>query len=202
MRFSNSSFLGHVATCKSRIQVPIAAVFLLALVLAACSRSEAPATAEGGKAGSSGGGKTYTAEGISCELYTVDDAAEVLGTPAEQIKVNAQQLYPGNLNCSFNGGGLDRRVSFNLSISTSSEDAAVEMAQYRDHLVTASRVKPFRDDLTGGPYSPVEGLGDEALWTAVNGSLTVRKGNLSIQINLPKARDLQRGVARKILSRL
>jgi len=172
----------------------IAALLLLAVVLTACSRSESPTTA--------GGGTVYSAEQVSCALFSVDDAAAVLGVPAADIKAYAQELYPGNQDCSFNGGGLDKLVSFNLSLAPSSEEAATDMAQYRGHLEIARGVKPFKDDLADGAYSEVEGLGDEALWTAVNGTLSVRKENFSLQITLPKVRDLQRGIAEKILSRL
>ncbi|MEJ2592169.1 MAG: hypothetical protein P8178_12360 [Candidatus Thiodiazotropha sp.] len=169
------------------------------LALAACSGSESPA--EGAKSQAPPSGENYPAERISCDLYTLDDAAALLDVPADQIKVNTQQNYPGNLDCSYNGGGLDRLIAFNLSLASSSDDAMVEMAQYRDHLKTAKSVQPFKD-VAGEAYELVAGLGDEAMWTPVNGSLTVRKGNLSVQINLPKARDSQRGIAEKILSRL
>ena len=169
------------------------------LALVACSGSESPA--QGAKRQAPRSGENYTAERISCDLYTVDDAAALLGVPADQIKASSQQNYPGNQDCSYNGGGLDKLIGFNLSLASSSDDAMVEMAQYRDHLKTAKSVQPFKD-VAGEAYEMVAGLGDEALWTPVNGSLTVRKGNLSVQINLPKARDSQRVIAEKILSRL
>lgn len=175
---------------------------LLAVLLAACSRSESPATAGGEKGGSAGSDDVYSAERVSCALFSLDDAAAVLGVPVSEIKANAQELYPGNQDCNYNGGGLDKLVGFNLSLSPSSQEAATDMAQYRSHLEIAKGVKPFKDDLADGAYSEVEGLGDEALWTAVNGTLSVRKGNLSLQISLPKERDVQRGIAQKILSRL
>lgn len=193
---NKSRVLLKVAASGWVIPVLIAAV---GLALAACSGSEAPA--EGAKGQAPRSGENYMAERISCDLYTLDDAAALLGVPADQIKVNTQQNYPGNQDCSYNGGGLDKLIAFNLSLASSSDDAAVEMAQYRDHLKTAKSVQPFKD-VAGEAYEPVVGLGDEALWTPVNGSLTVRKGNLSVQINLPKARDSQRGIAEKILSRL
>ena len=36
----------------------------------------------------------------------------------------------------------------------------------------------------------------------MNGTLTVRRGNLSLQISLPKDREVQVGMAKKILSLL
>jgi hypothetical protein len=46
----------------------------------------------------------------------------------------------------------------------------------------------------------IGGLGDEALWTNVNGSLTVRRGNLTIQVMAPHDRRRQVAVADKLLA--
>ena len=89
-----------------------------------------------------------------------------------------------------------------LGSCTMKLNAATEMAQYRSHLEVAWGVEPFRDAAGEGAYTDVNGLGDEALWTGVNGSLAVRKGNLSLQISLPKDRSAQETVARTFLSRL
>lgn len=167
------------------------AVLPLAMILGACSSST-----------SSDGGAVYTAEQVGCALFSRDDAAAVLGVPAADIQVTSEELYAGNWNCGFNGGGLDKLVSFNITLSPGVEEAAMDMAQYRSHLETASGTSPFREDLADGAYSEVDGLGDEALWTAVNGTLTVRQGNFSLQISLPKDREVQAGIARKILAPL
>ncbi|MDD3448363.1 MAG: hypothetical protein PHF72_04960 [Gammaproteobacteria bacterium] len=166
------------------------AVLPLALILGACSGSTSP------------GGAVYTAEQVSCALFSRDDAAAVLGVPAAAIRATAEELYAGNWDCGFNGGGPDRLVGFNITLSPGVEEAAVDMARYRSHLETASGTRPFREGLAEGAYSEVDGLGDEALWTAVNGTLAVRQGNLSLQIRLPKDRDVQVGMARRILAPL
>ena len=76
------------------------------------------------------------------------------------------------------------------------------MDQYRRHLDIAGNTKPFKDDLEGEAYSNISGIGDEALWTAVNGTLTMRKGNVSLQIQQPKNKNMQIKIAKEILSRL
>jgi len=171
-------------------------LLLITLVLGACSQSEPAAMAGGGKS------KTYTGDQLNCDLFTQEDAATLFGVPAPQIKVASEVLYEGNWNCSFNGGGLDKLLSFNISFSPKIETAVLEMAQYRSHLEVARGVKPFKDDRAEGAYSEVDGLGDEALWSAVNGTLTVRQGNASLQISLPKTREVQRAIAQTLLSRL
>ena len=46
----------------------------------------------------------------------------------------------------------------------------------------------------------IGGLGDEALWTNVNGALSVRRGNLMIQVMAPRDRKKQIAVADKLLA--
>jgi hypothetical protein len=169
---------------------------MISLALMACSQSEAPAGAEGDK------GPVYTAEQVNCGLFTSTDAAALLDVPVANVKTASEALYEGNWNCSYNGGGLDKLLSFNLSLSPNVQSAMTEMAQYRGHLEVARGVKPFKEDLANGAYTEIEGLGDEALWTAVNGTLTVRRGNASLQISLPKEQETQIAVAKQLLSRL
>lgn len=192
---------------KERSQVRVGggrwvAVLLLSMAVGACSDSDSTGKEEGGAGHASGTPAIYSAEKAGCGLFTREDAAAVLGVPAAEVTVDSQELYAGNWNCSFTGGGMDQMVNFNLSLSESSDEAARDMAQYRSHLETARGVKPFKDDAGEGPYSEVAGLGDEALWTGVNSTLAVRKGNLSLQISLPQDRSAQEEVARRFLSRL
>jgi hypothetical protein len=175
---------------------PLTPLLLLPMILGACSQSESSAMAGGLK------GQVYSDEQVNCDLFSREDAAVLLGVPAASIKMASEALYEGNWNCNYNGGGLDKLLSFNLSLSPDVKKAVVEMAQYRGHLEVARGVKPFKEDLANGAYTEIEGLGDEALWTAVNGTLTVRRGNASLQISLPKEREAQVIIAEKLLSRL
>jgi len=169
---------------------------LLSLLLTACSQSESPTGAGGGK------GPVYTAEQVNCDLLTATDAADLLEVPVSKVKTASEALYEGNWNCSYNGGGLDKLLSFNLSLSPDVQSAKTEMAQYRGHLEIARGVKPFKEETAKGAYTVIEGLGDEALWTSVNGTLTVRRGNASLQVSLPKERETQVAIAKQLLSRL
>ncbi|MBK9236941.1 MAG: hypothetical protein IPO19_13360 [Rhodoferax sp.] len=45
-------------------------------------------------------------------------------------------------------------------------------------------------------------LGDEAVWTDINGTLTVRKANASIQVTLPKAKTDQIKLAQAVVAKL
>ena len=180
------------------VQIPArqGLALLLSLLLTACSQSDSPAGAGGDK------GPVYTAEQVNCDLLTATDAATLLEVPVSKVKAASEALYEGNWNCSYNGGGLDKLLSFNLSLSPDVQTAMTEMAQYRGHLEIARGVKPFKEEMAKGAYTVIEGLGDEALWTAVNGTLTVRRGNASLQVSLPKERETQVVIAKQLLSRL
>lgn len=178
---------------------------LLGFALAACSPSETPEKRDSGKEKTvtkSVSPKLYDASRVNCSLLTYDDAAAILGVSAGEIQVESEELYAGNWQCGYKGGSLDKMVSLNISISESVKDAVNNMDQYRGHLQIAKGTEPFKDDLAKGAYSDISGLGDDALWTAANGTLTVRKGNVSLQVQLPKEREAQVKVAEKFLARL
>lgn len=179
-------------------------ILSLELAVGACSQSETPekATGKATPAAESSRPKLYEASRINCSLFTREDAAAILGLPAAEIQVDAQEGYAGNWQCGYKGGSFEKMVNFNVSRSKSVEEAVADMAQYRGHLDVAKNVKPFKDDLENGAYSDISGVGDDALWTAVNGTLSVRKGNVSLQVQLPKGKDTQIRVAKEFLSRL
>jgi hypothetical protein len=64
------------------------------------------------------------------------------------------------------------------------------MERYRDNLVVAGETAPWKGKLPKGAYSDLSGpgLGDDAVWTDINGSLTVRKGNVKVQVMTPKGK--------------
>jgi len=183
----------------------LAGVLALGLFIGACSQSETPEKKESGKdkqAAVSSKPRLYEASRVNCSMFTADDAAAILGVPVEQIQRDSQELYAGNWQCTYEGGSSDKVVNFNISLEESVEDAISSMDQYRGHLEIARGTEPFKDDLAKGAYSDISGIGDDALWTAVNKTLTVRKGNISIQVQLPNEKETQIKVAEKVLARL
>ena len=70
------------------------------------------------------------------------------------------------------------------------------------HLSTAGGTAPFKDKLPKGAYSDISGLGDEAVWSDVNGSLAVRKGALTLQFMAPKGKLEQIKAAEAVLKKL
>jgi hypothetical protein len=61
---------------------------------------------------------------------------------------------------------------------------------------------PQYKDLPAGAYSDIGGLGDEAIWTDVNGSLTARKGNITVQVLMPRDKGDQIKVVEAFLAKL
>jgi hypothetical protein len=177
------------------------------LVLAGCSPSDSP-DKEASKDQQTSPAipiskpKVYAADKINCSTFTADDAAAILGVPATEIQLDAQELYAGNYLCGYKVESSEKMVSFNISLAKSGQDAANDMAQYRQHLDIAKNTKPFKDNLAKGAYSDISGIGDDALWTDVNGTLMVRKGNLSLQVQLPKEKEAQLKVAQRFLLHL
>ena len=173
---------------------------LVGFMLVACSK---PSTTEQNAARTNSTPTLYTVEQVRCDAVSVEDAAAILGVEASAIEARSEELYPGNTQCTFEAGGsLENILSFNISVAETVDEAANEMDQYRSHLEVARETEPFEDDLAEGAYSDIEGLGDEAIWTKANKTLTVRKGNVSLQVLMPNDRDAQVAVVKKFLKKL
>jgi len=181
-------------------------VFALGFVPGACSKSSPTGQeAVGTKTAipARAAARLYTSEQARCDAVTAEDAAGFLGVQVSTVEAKAEELYPGNIQCSFvSGGSYNTMVSFTITISERIDEAAKEMAQYRSHLEVAGGTKPFKDDLARGAYTDIDHLGDEALWTEANRTLTVRKGNVSLQVQTPHDRNAQIGIAKIFLGRL
>lgn len=194
-----------------RLSVPIMVTvgILIIFALGACQRTQTSDTRNSGdgpvSAGSSrsgGAGTFYKPEDVNCSLFAADDASAILGVPADRITVKSGEAYRGFWMCSYNGGGPAQRVAFSIKAATSVEEAEAEMERYRSYLKTAGERSSFKEKLPEGAYSEIGDLGDEAVWTDMNLSLTVRQGNISIRTTMPKIKMDQIKVAQKILSRL
>jgi uncharacterized protein with GYD domain len=136
----------------------------------------------------------------NCAGFTAQDAASVLGVPAEAMTAQPQELYAGSWKCSFSGG--DKTLAFTVTAARSVEEASRRMEQYRAHLRTTGSAEPFKANLPNGAYADVRDVGDEAVWTDMNFSLTARRGNVSIRVLMPKDRRVQIEAARKFLEKL
>jgi hypothetical protein len=182
-----------------RLTSLIAVCILLIFSGGACKKSQ-PEGPSGGPQFKTA--KLYKPDMASCNGFTTEDAAGILGLPLKNVKEKSEELYTGNWQCTFESGGLGKTLSFNVSVANSAEEAERNLQQYRAHLETAGSVSPFKENLPKGAYSDVSGLGQEAVWTDINLSLAVRQGNVTIRVTMPKDKSLQIKVAEKFLSKL
>ncbi len=150
--------------------------------------------------GARNGEKTYKIDLKNCVGFTAADAAKILGVPAANLTARSEEVYETLRMCSFtpkNGKGL----SFSIAVAKSAKDAKSDMEQLRSHLETAAGTAPFKDKLPKGAYSDISGLGDEAVWTDVNSTLNVRKGNITIQVITPSDKMVQIKIAEAVLAK-
>jgi len=179
------------------------------VVAAACGRapgSEAKGGAAPGPAAATrsagGAGLVAAAALASCGGFGAAQAAELLGIPASDISDRSSDLTPTLRMCTFSGrDAASQMISFSLSLESSVDEAKRTYAQMKDNIPIAQHAQE-----SAGAHSDdsalieIEGLGDEALWTNVNGALTVRRGNLMIQVMAPRDRRKQIAVADKLLT--
>jgi hypothetical protein len=138
-------------------------------------------------------GTTLRIDPADCAGFSSRDAAPFLGATDSQVVRKAERLSSTLYMCSYALGAASPGVAFSVELVPDVKRAAAEMERYRDNLMTAGETPPWKGRLPKGAYSDLSGpgLGDEAVWTDINGALTVRKANVKIQVTLPKGKMAQ-----------
>jgi hypothetical protein len=74
---------------------------------------------------------------------------------------------------------------------------------YIRNLELTAETAPFKSKLPKGAWSDIlgEGLGHEAVWTDVKGTLTARKGNITIHLSMPGDKIGKINVGKAVLSK-
>lgn len=157
-----------------------------------------PAHGQGGSTGD----KVYHLDMRNCGGFTSEDAAKIVNLPASRLAARTQKLESASWTCTFSSPD-GKGVSFTVSVSANARKASDEMEELRGNLELAAETPPFKDKLPGGAYSEISGpgLGDESVWTDVNGTLTVRKGNITVQVLMPSGKMEQIKVAQAFLAK-
>lgn len=183
----------------SRMEV----VLLVAVLAQACGGGEPER--QGGALGSARGGQLVSAEAVrSCAGFSAEDAAQVLGIPGA-IEEASEDIHETLRACSYRSTTDPMTgVAFTLATSESVEEAVDGMAYGRE---MAGLAKGSIEAVTGaasgaGPLEEVEGIGDEAYWMEINGTLNVRVKNVEIQVQAPDDREQQKEVARRVVEGL
>lgn len=148
-------------------------------------------------------GGIATVNAADCAGFTAKDAAPFLAAPAEKLVRKVEKITGTLTVCSFAVGKAAPGVAFSIEVEASAKKSAEQMERYRENLSTAGDTAPWKGKLPKGAYSDImgPGLGDEAVWTDINGALTVRKMNVTIQVTLPKAKLEQIKVAQAVLAK-
>jgi hypothetical protein len=146
------------------------------------------------------GKKVYTLDMTRCAGFTPQDAAQILGVAASKLTAKTEKMASDLWSCSFSAPD-GKGVAFSISIAKDAKKAAMEMDRLRNNLEVAAGTAPFKNKLPKGAYSEISGLGEESVWTDVNGTLTVRKGNITIQVLMPAGKMEQIKVVQAFLAK-
>ena len=101
--------------------------------------------------------------------------------------------------CAFTVG-RNPAIAFSLVVAASARRAVADLERYRDDLAAESETARWKGKLPNGVYSDMFGTGDEAVWTDINGTMTVRRENVTVQFTLPKGKDAQAQLAREVVA--
>lgn len=145
-------------------------------------------------------GKIYKPDMDNCAGFTVADAAEVMSLPAATITAKTEKKRDGLWMCTFSTDQTS--LSFSVELAESETEAAIDMARYRENLELEAGTASFRGRLPRGAWSEVLPLGEESTWTDITRTLTVRQGNLTIQVQPPTDKLLQIRLVRAFLKKL
>jgi hypothetical protein len=140
-------------------------------------------------------------DGGDCGGFSAQDAAAWLKLPPEKVKRSVAKSGPRLWLCSYLAGGSAPAIAFSIEIAKDAKTAAAGMERYRDDLMVAGDTAPFKDKLPKGAYSDISGVGDEGVWTDINGAYTVRKGHVTVQFTLPKEKLAQVQLAKGVLGK-
>ena len=145
-------------------------------------------------------GKIYKPDMDNCAGFTAADAAEVMNLPASAITARTEKVHAALWMCTFSSKRTS--LSFSVALAESEADASADMARYRESLELEAGTASFRGRLHRGAWSEVLPLGEESTWTDITHTLTVRQGNLTIQVQRPTTKLDQIRVVRAFLKKL
>jgi hypothetical protein len=130
------------------------------------------------------------ADGTDCGGFTAADAAAWLKAPAGQVAREVSKAGD-KWHCSFAVGKSPPAIAFSVAVVSSAKRATEDLERYRDDLAATGASPAWKNKLPQGVYSDMFGAGDEAVWTDINGTYTVRRDNVTVQVSLPKDKQQQ-----------
>ena len=128
-------------------------------------------------------------DGTDCGGFTTAQAAAWLKAAPAQVTREVSKSGDKWV-CAFSVN-RNPAIAFSLAVSPNARRAAADLERYRDDLAAEGDTARWKNKLPNGVYSDMFGAGDEAVWSDINGTYTVRRENVTVQVTLPKAKDLQ-----------
>ena len=145
-------------------------------------------------------GKVYKPDMNNCAGFTAADAAQVMNLPAAAVTARTEKIHDTLWMCTFSSA--KKTVSFSVELAESAAQASADMARYRENLEVAAETAAYKGRLPKGAWSEITPLGEENTWTDINHTLTVRQGNLTLQVQPPVEKLEQIKLARAFLKKL
>ncbi len=140
-----------------------------------------------------------------CAGFTSETAARILGVPAGEIVATNEPLHETLRIYSFRSrSDVRKTIAFSLGWESSAEEAEASMAREREMLGMARRsIGAATGSEDKGPtLQEISGLGDEAYYTRVNGTLNARLSNVAIQVITAPDLEAYKEVAREVFKGL
>jgi hypothetical protein len=145
-------------------------------------------------------GKIYKPDMDNCAGFTAADAGEIMNLPAAAVTAKTEKVQAGLWMCTFSA---DRKqLRFSVALAESEAEASADMERYRERLELEAGTLSSAGRLHRGAWSEVLPLGEESTWTDITRTLTVRQGNLTIQVQRPTSKLDQIRVVRAFLKKL
>ena len=135
-------------------------------------------------------------DGNDCGGFTAAEAAAWLKAAPAQVTRDVAKAGDKWV-CAF-AIGRSPAISFSLAVAPSARRAVADLERYRDNLAAESETARWKGKLPNGVYSDMFGAGDEAVWTDMDGTLTVRRDNVTVQFTLPRGKDAQMSLGKEV----
>jgi hypothetical protein len=138
------------------------------------------------------------ADGTDCGGFSAAEAAALLKAPETQVTREVAKAGDKWV-CSYAVGKSQPAIAFSLAVAPSARRATADLERYRDDLAAQGESARWKNKLPNGVYSDMFGCGDEAVWSDINGTYTVRRDNVTVQVTLPKGKEEQVKVGRAVV---
>lgn len=142
----------------------------------------------------------------ACGGFTVEDAADLLGVSVTTVTLRLPEAfnYETLKTCAFEDTVGGRGISYSLSWTDSVEEMIEDLQEERLNvgLAQTSIDAVMGEESDQAASYEIPGIGDEAFYAAVNGTVVARVGNVRVQVMNAPDLETRKAVAARVASRL